>query len=84
VHNSMMTDGYIASYHGTGFLVSAMDASAILDVHLVADPYTIHISSYHSVEPYAAFRAKYDISYYSSIRSNKTIVRYLGGNSLYR
>jgi hypothetical protein len=60
-----------------------VDDHPVLDVHLVTYADAVHISSDDGIEPNAAIVADLHITYYRSIRCDKTIFSEPGGLPFY-
>ena len=73
VNDSMMTNRYIVAYSGSAFLIGAMNAGTILDIHPVTDPDKINVSPDHRIELDAAVIPGCYLSHYSGIGSKEII-----------
>jgi hypothetical protein len=79
-----MTYGNIVSDNCFCLLISAMDNASILNIHFISDPDTVHISTYHGVEPDTAIVSYYHITYDSSIGGYIYIFSKSGRNAFNR
>jgi hypothetical protein len=73
VDDRIMTNRNVIPDSSPKSLVSTMDTSAVLYIHLVPHPDKIYIATNNRIEPDTAIIAHYDITNYSGVRRQKTI-----------
>jgi hypothetical protein len=81
--DGIVPDRHIIAYRNARFLICSMDDHPVLDVHLITHANAVHISSDDGIEPNAAIVADLYITYYRSIRCDKTILSEPGGLPFY-
>jgi hypothetical protein len=74
MYDGVMPDGHIIADGSPAFLKSAMDAGAILHIHLVPDLNIIHIAADNGIEPKTAIVSAYNIAYNGGVGGNETII----------
>jgi hypothetical protein len=84
MHNGAVTDRYVITDMHTRFFISAMNDHTILYVNPVPDMDTVHVPSYHGIEPDAAVIAHRNVPHDSGIWCDKTMLSEAGGFSFNR
>src|SRR5690606_39720883 len=74
MYNSIMPNIDIIANFSTITLISTMNSYIILYIAVISYFYVIHISPYHSIEPYRTMFSNAYITYDSTIRSYKSML----------
>src|SRR5205085_9172942 len=74
MNNCMVSNRHIITNCCAASLKSAMDTSAVLDIHLISHPDKIHIPTKDCIEPNAAIVTHDNVADDGSIGSNERII----------